>query len=346
PASRIQSRDRCPADVGQDHPGQPGQYLRASLDEPGGTQPRRVHQALPGLLAAVTGAGQQPARGAAHGPSGQQGLRPRLDRDDEAGQPAGASHRRDQRGPRPAAVEPVRPGSAGLRRGHRRARGKAASHAAGNSRRHSQPRTRPGAGRPGGQPWAPHPDRQRDCHRLRPLNREGETAMSEANEESEISEGMGRMLRTAMAGGMQMREAAARRQQAQQSQAQQADQQNQAQASKVATALRQDAYSREFWRTAGSEAIADRMTVAGQYSGQQPEARSAYMHMSDVLRNAYGINIEQRNRDHPTSVTDRHHALRDALDDYVASRRLDADASELNQQADQQQAAEPHDRAG
>lgn len=170
--------------------------------------------------------------------------------------------------------------------------------------------------------------------------------MSEANEESEISEGMGRMLRTAMAGGMQMREAAARRQQAQQSQAQQADQQNQAQASKVATALRQDAYSREFWRTAGSEAIADRMTVAGQYSGQQPEARSAYMHMSDVLRNDYGINIEQLNRDHPTSVTDRHHALRDALDDYFASRRLDADASELNQQADQQQAAEPHDRAG
>src|SRR5699024_12144089 len=127
------------------------------------------------------------------------------------------------------------------------------SHAAGNSRRHSQPRTRPGAGRPGGQPWARHPDRQRDCHRLRPLNREGETAMSEANEESEISEGMGRMRRTAMAGGMQMRQAAARRQQAQQSQAQQADQQNQAQASKVATALRQDAYSREFWRTAGSE---------------------------------------------------------------------------------------------
>lgn len=163
--------------------------------------------------------------------------------------------------------------------------------------------------------------------------------MGDANEESEITEGMGRMLRTAMAGGMQLSEAAARKRQSQQSQQQQAEQQTKAEEAKVATALRQDAYSREFWRSAGSEAIADRVTVAGQYSGQQPEARSAYMHMSDVLRNDYGINIEQLNRDHPTSVTDRHHALRDALDDYFASRTLDAEADQLDQQAAQ---AEQH----
>jgi hypothetical protein len=45
-----------------------------------------------------------------------------------------------------------------------------------------------------------------------------------------------------------------------------------------------------------------------------------------VLRNDYGINLEVMNKDHPTSLVDRHAALRDALDDYFARQRLDAES--------------------
>lgn len=155
----------------------------------------------------------------------------------------------------------------------------------------------------------------------------------DANEESEIAESLGRVMRTAMAGSMQQVETAARREQLREAErqrlAQDADKRAQLSAAEqrsLATTIRQDAYSREFWRTAGSEQIADYATVSAHLAGRHPEARSAYLHISDVLRNDYGINIEQMNKDHPTSLSDRHHALRDALDDYFARQRLDSEA--------------------
>lgn len=166
--------------------------------------------------------------------------------------------------------------------------------------------------------------------------------MVDANEESEIFESLGRVSRTAAAGTMQTAEMASRREQMSQSikDNEAAQQQRHAetmqrladrdhkQEANLAQVIRNDAYQRHFWAHAGSEQIADYMTASAHLSPRHPEARSASMHISDVLRNDYGINIEQMNRDHPTSLMDRHHALRDALDDYFARHRMDADAEQ------------------
>lgn len=107
--------------------------------------------------------------------------------------------------------------------------------------------------------------------------------------------------------------------------AQKQTQQNfQAQAAQ-ASSLEREVYRNEFWQSAGSESIADRVIVAQQLSADHPAAQTAYLHASDVLRTNYGINIEDMNRDHPTSPEDRQAALREALDDYFARNQLEAE---------------------
>lgn len=161
----------------------------------------------------------------------------------------------------------------------------------------------------------------------------------DANEESEIFDSLGRVSRTAAAGTMQTAEMASRREQMSQSakETEATDQQRHAetmqrlagrdhkQEAALAQVMRSDAYQRHFWTHAGSEQIADYMTASAHLAPRHPEARSASMHISDVLRNDYGINIEQMNHDHPTSLMDRHHALRDALDDYFNRQQMDAE---------------------
>lgn len=168
----------------------------------------------------------------------------------------------------------------------------------------------------------------------------------DANEESEIFDSLGRVTRATAAGTMQTAETASRRAQMGQSakEAEAANQQRFAQTMQrladrdhkqeatLAQVIRSDSYQRHFWAHAGSEQIADYVTASAHLAPRHPEARSAYMHMSDVLRNDYGINIEQMNRDHPTSLMDRHHALRDALDDYFARQRMDAEADQARGQ--------------
>ena len=170
--------------------------------------------------------------------------------------------------------------------------------------------------------------------------------MMDANEESEIFESLGRVTRTAAAGGMQTAETASRRAQISQSakERETQDQQRHAetvqrlaerdhkQEASVASVMRNDSYQRHFWKHAGSEQIADYVAASAHLAPRHAEARSAYMHLSDVLRNDYGINIEQMNRDHPTSLMDRHHALRDALDDYFNHHRMDAEADQARGQ--------------
>lgn len=164
--------------------------------------------------------------------------------------------------------------------------------------------------------------------------------MAEA-EESEMTEQLGLVLRQVTGSGLQSKEMLERRRQMNAMERQREDQQRHATEAQVAGSIRRDVYDREFWRTAGSESIADRVTVAGALAGEHPEARTAYMHASDVLRDDYGINIEQMNRDHPTSSADRHHALRQALDDYFAKHRLDAESdATLEQPGKQSQTAE------
>lgn len=160
--------------------------------------------------------------------------------------------------------------------------------------------------------------------------------MAEA-EESEMTEQFGMLLRQVTSSGLQAKEMGERRRQMKLSEENRGEQQSHAQQAQVASAVRRDLYDKEFWRTAGSESIADNVTVASALAKDHPEARTAYMHASDLLRNDYGINIEQMNRDHPTSHADRHQALREALDKYFASQQLDSQADQLLNGADQQQ---------
>lgn len=152
--------------------------------------------------------------------------------------------------------------------------------------------------------------------------------MAENEEESEVAAQFGNMLRVALGSGMQIREAQARRAQMLTAErAAEADRQTRAEAG-IAALVNREMYSPEFWRTAGSESIADRVTVAAHLAGTHTEARGAWMHAADVLRNDYRINLEAMNKAHPTSLVDRHAALRDALDDYFAAQRLDAEADQ------------------
>lgn len=171
--------------------------------------------------------------------------------------------------------------------------------------------------------------------------------MAENEEESEMAAQFGNMLRVAMGSGMQIREAQARRAQMQASErTTEADRQSRSEGT-VAAMVNREVYNPEFWRTAGSESIADRVTVAAHLAGTHAEARAAWMHSADVLRNDYGINLERMNKDHPTSLVDRHAALRDALDDYFSRQRLDAEADQaLAPRAEQEQSTDRDDELG
>lgn len=149
------------------------------------------------------------------------------------------------------------------------------------------------------------------------------------HEESEIMQDFGQILRTVMGSGMQAAEQSQRRaaMQAQQRQAAEAHERG------VAQMIGRDFASEKFWKTAGSEAIADRMTLSVELAtkhGADSEAARAFTTGADRIRNQYGINVEDINRDHPIAATDRHHALRDALDDYLAGERANAEEQTAN----------------
>lgn len=150
--------------------------------------------------------------------------------------------------------------------------------------------------------------------------------MSEhANEESEMSQEFGQLVRVLTGSGMQVQESRMRREQLRSWEQSRSEQQQQAQDKAMAELVNQRVHDRDFWATAGSEAVADNVTVAAHLSSTQPKAQKAYMYASDMLRNEYGINLEDINRDHPTSLNDRHAALRDALDSYFARQNMNTD---------------------
>ncbi len=151
------------------------------------------------------------------------------------------------------------------------------------------------------------------------------------NEESEIMQDFGQILRTIMGSGMQAAEQTQRRA------AMRAQEQamNEAKERAVAQMIGKDFASDKFWRTAGSESIADRMTLSLELAtkhGASSEAARAFMTGADRIRNQFGINVEDINRDHPTAATERHHALRDALDDYFAGQRANAESTSAQAQ--------------
>lgn len=149
------------------------------------------------------------------------------------------------------------------------------------------------------------------------------------HEESEIMQDFGQLVRTVMGSGMQAAEQAQRRA----AMRAQEHAMSEARERAVAQMVYQEFASDKFWRSAGSEAIADRMTLClalATKHGASSEAARAFVTGAGRIRNQYGINVEDINNDHPLSAVDRHHALREALDDYLAGERANAEARALN----------------
>lgn len=147
--------------------------------------------------------------------------------------------------------------------------------------------------------------------------------MSEvANEESELTQELGQLVRVLTGSGMQYQEARFRREQMRAAEQARMQQQQHAHNKALANLVHETLHDRQFWATAGSEAIADNVIAAAHLSQDHPKAQQAYMHAADMLRNDFGINLEDINRDHPTSLSDRHAALRDELDSYFERLRV------------------------
>lgn len=145
----------------------------------------------------------------------------------------------------------------------------------------------------------------------------------ENQEETEMMQDFGSIARAVMGSGMQMAEHAQRRAQMRLSEANAEAERERS----IAQAVHRDLSSTQFWKNAGSEAIADRMIVASELAGRHEAASQAFMTGADRIRNQFGINVEDINRDHPTAATDRHWALRDALDDYLSGQRDNAEGN-------------------
>lgn len=160
------------------------------------------------------------------------------------------------------------------------------------------------------------------------------------DDESQIAEDFGMMVRMVTGASMQLRENQLRARAMQVQSVQSAGTEEARVRANAARVVQHDLYSRDFWRHAGSESIADRLAVAAALGSNEPAARSAWMHGADVLRSEFGIDLQEINRAHPSSLEQRHAALRDALDDYFAQLRQDrADDRAVAEQVQEQEAA-------
>lgn len=160
------------------------------------------------------------------------------------------------------------------------------------------------------------------------------------DDESQIAEDFGMMVRMVTGASMQLRENQLRARAMQVQSVQRAGTEEARVRANAARVVQHDLYSRDFWRHAGSESIADRLAVAAALGSNEPAARSAWMHGADVLRSEFGIDLQEINRAHPSSLEQRHAALRDALDDYFAQLRQDrVDDRAVAEQVQEQEAA-------
>lgn len=165
------------------------------------------------------------------------------------------------------------------------------------------------------------------------------------DEESQIAEDFGRMVRIITGSAMQVHENRARR-------AQMSRGADAAQAEAVmrmennaAQVLHRDMFNAQFWKHAGPESIADHMSVAASMSDRNPVARSAWMHGADMIRSIYGLDVQAINREYPNTLVERHNALRDALDDLVQKNTLDAESDVLRAEAQRTGDGLPAERA-
>lgn len=159
-----------------------------------------------------------------------------------------------------------------------------------------------------------------------------------ANEESEMTQEFGQLVRILTGSSLQMREAAHHRSiaraqvQAAQRQQQEEQQREQAMAEAVTEKLR----SESLWANHDATAIADHVIVAAHLGETNKTALSGYNYAADMLRDTYGIHLAEMNRDHPGAWADRHEALHRALSDHFEAQQKESEADELSNPTVQQ----------
>ena len=163
--------------------------------------------------------------------------------------------------------------------------------------------------------------------------------------EDEIAEDFGRMVRMITGSTMQVRESFARRQQMRQSTEAAEQKERERIEQHAGMVVQRDLFNPEFWKHAGADSIADRMSVAASLGEHNPAARSAWMHGADVIRSTYGLDVQEINRAHPNSLQERDAALRDALDDLVQKHAMDAESDVLRAEAQRTGDGLPAERA-
>lgn len=152
-----------------------------------------------------------------------------------------------------------------------------------------------------------------------------------ANEETEMTQEFGQLVRILTGSSLQIREAAYHRNlaKAEVEAARRQEQERQQQEQLMAEAVNEKLRSESLWANQDATEIADHVIVAAHLGETHETALSGYHYASDMLRDNYGINLAEMNRDHPTAWADQHAALQQALRDHYA-------AQQALQEADQQ----------
>jgi len=158
------------------------------------------------------------------------------------------------------------------------------------------------------------------------------------NEETEMTQEFGQLVRILTGSSIQIREAAYHRSivKAEAESARQAEQQRQQQEQLMAESVNEKLRSESLWARGDATEIADHVIVAAHLGETHEAALSGYHYAADMLRDNYGINLAEMNRDHPTSWADRHEALQQALSDHFEAQQKESEAEQLSNQSEQQ----------
>src|SRR5690625_5161762 len=142
-----------------------------------------------------------------------------------------------------------------------------------------------------------------------------------SNEEIELTQEFGQLVRVLTGSSMQLREAALRGV----SSDFQAHEDQRQQQQLLAESVNEKLRSEGLWARQDPTEIADHVIVSAHLGQTNETALGGYAYASDMLRDNYGINLEEMNKDHPTSFNDKHTALANALDSYFERRRAQAE---------------------
>src|SRR5699024_7312937 len=92
--------------------------------------------------------------------------------------------------------------------------------------------------------------------------------------------------------------------------------------------------SEALWERRNPTEIADHVIVAAHLGETNETALSGYQYASDMLRDNYGINLVEMNKDHPGAWADQHAALQQALSAYYEAQQKDLEAQQQSAQSE------------